>query len=262
MSIESTPKTATSPEVRFHCTGCGACCRGRYVALSLDEAIAWLKRGHQIAIICEALSEPTHGGDDARNAHAKSRSAKAISGRLPIRIIPIFAADVLAGCPNLGDDDLCQIYDVRPLVCRIYPSEINPFIVLRAANKDCPEEAWAYGEAIIASDGSRPSSLVDLVDRSYRADVDEAHLKLQICNALGLGVTALKDDGFVIHSPRVSDFLAAISVVVRGQFVIESNWAIQVAGEVSKRLLLNQDAKLLVQPDNNAQQFVALVAPG
>jgi Fe-S-cluster containining protein len=56
-----------------------------------------------------------------------------------------FAAFNQGACRHLGSDMRCAIYERRPLVCRIYPLEINPHIPLRAENKDCPAQVWETG---------------------------------------------------------------------------------------------------------------------
>ena len=69
--------------------------------------------------------------DDQQAAHRRRRSFAAMSGRLPVRIVVILAADISGACPNLKHDLRCGIYERRPLVCRIYPAEINPFILTK-----------------------------------------------------------------------------------------------------------------------------------
>ncbi|WP_367889644.1 YkgJ family cysteine cluster protein [Burkholderia sp. L27(2015)] len=39
----------------------------------------------------------------------------------------------------------CGIYEQRPLVCRIYPAEISPFVELTPMHKACPPDAWTPG---------------------------------------------------------------------------------------------------------------------
>ncbi len=51
---------------------------------------------------------------------------------------------------GLARQDRCGIYEERPLVCRIYPAEISPFITLDPADKVCPPEMWEAGEIIVS----------------------------------------------------------------------------------------------------------------
>jgi Fe-S-cluster containining protein len=87
--------------LRFHCTGCGACCTGgvdHVVETSATErsairahlgiSEAWFRRRY-----LEHLDETTFG----------------------IRL----EAD--GRCPFLGRDNRCRIYPVRPRQCRTYP---------------------------------------------------------------------------------------------------------------------------------------------
>lgn len=87
--------------LRFHCTGCGACCTGgtdHYVETSapereairafLDISPAWFRRRYL------------------------TRVDETITG---IRL----NAD--GRCPFLGRDNRCRVYPVRPRQCRTYP---------------------------------------------------------------------------------------------------------------------------------------------
>ncbi|MEZ1909209.1 YkgJ family cysteine cluster protein, partial [Pseudomonas aeruginosa] len=76
------------------------------------------------------------------------------------------------------DNDLCTIYDQRPLVCRIYPVEINPHIPLRPDNKDCPPEAWQQGPELIHGTQVVDAELEALVQASRQADRDDIAAKV------------------------------------------------------------------------------------
>jgi Fe-S-cluster containining protein len=130
-------------DIHFECTRCGNFCRNSRLALTIAEAETWLDDGHDVQVLCEAtpwLTDPAHA--DAIAQHRLRRSFSAASGELPLRIVVILAANLVGACPNLGPDDLCRIHARRPLVCRIYPAEINPFVALVPGNKGCPAEAW------------------------------------------------------------------------------------------------------------------------
>jgi hypothetical protein len=64
------------------------------------------------------------------------------SGNTQAFVAITFAAYNAGRCRNLDEDNLCRIYERRPLVCRIYPMEINPHIPLNPAAKDCPPQSW------------------------------------------------------------------------------------------------------------------------
>jgi len=87
--------------LRFHCTGCGACCTGgvdHYVAVTAGEqnairaflglTVAWFRRRY--------LEHDADGTPGIRlNADGR--------------------------CPFLGADNRCHVYPVRPRQCRTYP---------------------------------------------------------------------------------------------------------------------------------------------
>jgi len=190
--------------VRFACVGCGACCRGRFVPLTLNEAVTWLKRGHGVAVMLEAFDESLWPDGSPEFTYNAGRSAAVPCASGTLRVTVILAANALPECPNLQQDGLCGIYLERPLVCRIYPMEINPFIRLEPAAKDCPPESWEQG-TLLASD----QGLATLVQQSRQADHDDALRKVALCESLGLTVAGWKGNGLVIHQPSVEDLLAA-----------------------------------------------------
>jgi Fe-S-cluster containining protein len=200
-------------DVHFGCTGCGACCRHDKLPLTVGEAVAWLGRGHRVQVLCDAVpwpSEPAAG--DLPAAHRARRSVAAVSGTMPTRVTVVLAADTNTACPNLGDDQRCTIYDRRPLVCRVYPFEINPFVALDAARKSCPPEAWS-GERPLAQQRSRllDRRVADDVELSRRTDERDAPTKARLCAALGYQWAALANEGFAVYSPPVAVLLAALA---------------------------------------------------
>lgn len=195
---------------RFNCVGCGACCKGRFIPLTLGEARQWLERGHDVVILLEAFAQPYWSASEQEYQHSLLRSAQVSCGATQVQVTAIFAAYALTQCPNLGSDDLCGIYEDRPLVCRIYPMEINPFIELEPQNKDCPPEAWESGE-IIFKDAAQDPTLSSLIQASRLADRADARTKVSICNRMGINVAAWKSDAFVIHFPAPDQFLEAVN---------------------------------------------------
>ena len=194
---------------RFNCVGCGACCKGRFIPLTLIEARQWLERGHDVAILLEAFKQPFWLASEQEYQHSLLRSAQVSCGNTQVQVTAIFAANALGQCPNLQANDLCSIYEERPLVCRIYPMEINPFIELKPQNKDCPSEAWEHGE-IIANDTGPDSSLNSLIQLSRLADRADARAKVSICNRVGINVAAWKAEALVIQFPAREQLLQAI----------------------------------------------------
>jgi Fe-S-cluster containining protein len=190
-------------DVHFGCTMCGKCCHGLKLPLGADEALAWVERGGSVQVLCEAIPWPGEPSiDDLPAQHKRRRSFEASSGELPIRVIAILVASFEGACPNLQPDMRCGIYDERPVVCRIYPAEINPFLSLMPERKACPPEAWAREQPVLVSQ----SRVVDaetfaLIQQSRAMDVRDADIKKRLCTYLGIAATALSNEGFVIHSP-------------------------------------------------------------
>ncbi|NYH14782.1 YkgJ family cysteine cluster protein [Paraburkholderia bryophila] len=199
-------------DIDFECTMCGKCCHDLRLPLTVKEAFAWLERGDNVQIMCEALpwlEEPP--ADNLQAAHKRRRSFAAMSGSLPTRVVAILAATHAGPCPNLQPDMRCGIYEQRPLVCRIYPAEINPFIELTPTHKACPPEAWTPGLPPLM----RAGKLIDadtfaLIQQSRESDENDLAIKQQVCALLGIDQAAVSNEGFVAHSPDPIDLLAAL----------------------------------------------------
>ncbi|CAB3694662.1 YkgJ family cysteine cluster protein [Paraburkholderia rhynchosiae] len=197
-------------DIDFECTACGKCCHDLRLPLTLAEASDWLARGGQMELICEAIpwpAEPEPG--NAQASYKRARSTPAMSGSLPVRVSVILVAAFAGACPNLRADMLCGIYDERPLVCRIYPAEINPFVSLTPENKACPVEAWQRKPL------QRQGVLVDettrrWIEESRRATELEAPLRMRLCQELAVTHAALANEGFVIHAPESSALRTAL----------------------------------------------------
>jgi Fe-S-cluster containining protein len=230
--------------------------------LTLGEAEAWLRRGHRVSILLEAFAIQEGQGDMARYRHDASRGASVRSGNIDICVIAIFAADITAGCPNLGEGNACQIYQDRPLVCRIYPLEINPFTTFGTDQKDCPPEAWdaSQGEEVIQADGQLIPSIKQLVEASRRADQSEALTKVRICEELDLRVTAWKGCGFVIHKPDADDLMAAISRASALQPSSAKPWSVRVHGQRLTDKLRQMQAELYPEDGDHRHLYIPMVA--
>lgn len=208
---------ATEPEgtnsvddINFACTTCGQCCHDLRLPLTIAEAIDWLKRGGQLELLCEAVPWPVEPeASNAQAAYKRARSSAVLSGTLPVRVSIILTAAFAGACPNLRVDMLCGIYEERPLVCRIYPAEINPFVPLMPENKACPPEAWQttplQQQGVLVD-----ATIYQLVQQSRLASQLETPLRMRICRELGLAHAALANEGFVIHTPAREALLAAL----------------------------------------------------
>ncbi|WP_375739307.1 YkgJ family cysteine cluster protein [Pseudomonas boanensis] len=231
--------------VKFACVGCGACCRGRFVPLPQDEAFAWLARGGEVAILLEAfLLEPARS-HEPRYAHDSGRAGIGRSGSADLNVIAIFAGVAQPQCPNLGANNLCAIYAERPLVCRIYPMEINPFIPLNPSAKDCPPESWgsADSEVLIATDRRVNPEFAALIEDSREADRRDAASKLPICQALGYSVAGWKGNGLTLYLPERQRLVEAYSAAAQRP-VIASQWTVQVQGTALEDSLQRRGIRL------------------
>lgn len=191
----------------FHCVGCGACCKGRFIPLTLDEARQWLQRGHDVAVLLEAFEQTTWPQSAEAYAYNVQRATPVECGSQTLQVTAIFAGQAIPRCPNLREDDLCGIYAERPQVCRIYPMEINPFIPLRISDKDCPPQSWAPQE-VLATDGD--AELNQAIAHSRQADRADAARKVAVCEALGFTSAAWKGNGLAIYFPTRDALLRAV----------------------------------------------------
>jgi Fe-S-cluster containining protein len=199
-------------DIHFGCTQCGKCCRDTKVPLTVAEAIKWLNRGHEVQLLCEASPWPGALDGEPRAAHFKRRSFAVMSGSMPTRVVVMLVANIVGACPNLLSNMRCRIYEDRPLVCRIYPAEINPLVALKRENKACPPEAWATDLPLL----QRGELLMDRlmsrdIEMSRAADVLDAGVKSRLCLALDLVHTALVHEAVLVYSPTAQALLSALS---------------------------------------------------
>lgn len=214
--------------VRFACNGCGDCCKGRLIPLTLSETRAWLQRGHEVAVLLEAFDESSWPGEQARQAYNAGRAGQVSSGAVRLNVIAILAGNALSRCPNLDDQDQCSIYAERPLVCRIYPMEVNPFIELKPEAKGCPPEVWQTGE-IIFTDHVVDPLLAQQIDQSRAADRQDAAAKVALCESLGMTVAAWKDNALAIYLPENARVAEAIQRFDAGAVAsVPANWSVRV----------------------------------
>jgi Fe-S-cluster containining protein len=216
----------------FSCVGCGKCCNDHHVPLTLPEARMWAADGGQVIVLVEGFLGNGLGLPVQQREHAERRSVSVRSGASEAHIAITFAAYNVGPCRNLDDDNLCRIYERRPLVCRIYPMEINPHIPLNTAVKECPPESWEKGPDLIVGGELVDQELVGLIQRSRQADRDDIRTKDAICALLGIRTTALKGDGFTAYLPDMTAFASVIDQVA-AQPLAESgaDWLFHVSGE-------------------------------
>ncbi|MFM9381718.1 YkgJ family cysteine cluster protein [Pseudomonas sp. UV AK001] len=216
----------------FSCVGCGKCCTDHHVPLTLAEARMWAADGGQVIVLVEAFLANGLGLPAEQREHAQRRSAVVRSGTSDAHVAITFAAYNVGPCRNLDEDKLCRIYDRRPLVCRIYPAEINPHIALNPAAKDCPPESWEQGPELIVGGELVDQELVTLIQRSRQADRNDIRIKDAICGQLGIRATALKGDGFTAYLPDMGVFASVIDQVTAQPLAAgDSQWLFHVSGD-------------------------------
>ncbi|MHC8307208.1 YkgJ family cysteine cluster protein [Pseudomonas sp. PB3P13] len=216
----------------FSCVGCGKCCTDHHVPLTLAEAQMWAADGGQVIVLVEAFLDNGLGLPLQQREHAERRSAQVHSGKSNAHVAITFAAFNAGRCRNLDEENLCRIYERRPLVCRIYPMEINPHIPLNTAVKECPPESWQKGPALIIGGELVDQELAGLIQRSRQADRDDIRTKEAICALLGIRTTALKGDGFTAYLPQMSAFTTAIDQIAQQPLAGTcGEWLFHVSGD-------------------------------
>jgi hypothetical protein len=170
----------------------------------------WAADGGQVIVLVEAFLGNGLGLPAHQREHAQRRSAQVRSANADAYIAITFAAYNVGACRNLDEDNLCRIYERRPLVCRIYPMEINPHIPLNPTIKECPPESWKKGPELIVGGELVDRELSQLIQRSRQADRDDIQAKVAICASLGIRTTALKGDGFTAYLPDSSELISII----------------------------------------------------
>ncbi len=204
--------------INFSCTMCGRCCHGLRLPIGVDEAVAWLRDGGQVQLFCEAIPWPAEPPADNLLAWYKRRRAfAATSGQLPLRVIVSLMATFTDACPNLLPDFRCGIYERRPRACRVYPAEVNPFVVLERDAKLCPPEAWESAQVLKNDDGTwaDPEVAASVVGMQ-EADARDADVKARLCAILGVARSGLSNEGVVIHAPDGQRLLAALEQATAG----------------------------------------------
>ena len=209
----------------------------------------WAADGGQVIVLVEAFLGNGLGLPAQQREHAERRSLVVRSGTAEAHVAITFAAYNVGRCRNLDEENLCRIYERRPLVCRIYPAEINPHIPLNPAAKDCPPESWQQGPLLIVGGELVDQELLELIQRSRQADRDDIRIKDAICAALGIRTTALKGDGFTAYLPQMDAFAAVIDQVAAQPLNTESSeWLFHLSGDDVAGQLVAAGAQVVTEP--------------
>ncbi|WP_025129478.1 YkgJ family cysteine cluster protein [Pseudomonas sp. PH1b] len=217
---------------QFSCVGCGKCCNDHHVPLTLTEARAWAADGGQVIVLVEAFLGNGLGLPAQQREHAERRSCRVPSGSTEAYVAITFAAYNVGPCRNLDEEQRCRIYERRPLVCRIYPMEINPHIPLNPQAKECPTQSWEQGPQLILGGELVDLELAELIRRSRQADRDDIPTKTAICALLGIRTTALKGDGFTAYLPDMTALARAIDQIqAQPPEASSQSWRFHLSGE-------------------------------
>ena len=209
----------------------------------------WAADGGQVIVLVEAFLGNGLGLPAQQREHAERRSALVRSGTIDAHVAITFAAYNVGPCRNLDEDNLCRIYERRPLVCRIYPAEINPHIPLTPAAKDCPPESCQQRPVLIAGGELVDQALVELIQRSRQAGCDDIGIKDAICEMLGIRTTALNGDGFTAYLPNIEAFAAVIDQVTAQPLTMApSEWVFHLSGDDVAGQVLAAGAQVVTEP--------------
>ncbi len=100
----------------FRCTGCGNCCRGTYICITDEDARRLAEgTGRPIDEVVYFASPGEIAFDKRHPWWVKFERRRAVM-TLPRR---------RGACTFLRDDNLCGVYEHRPLVCRAHPFDVT-----------------------------------------------------------------------------------------------------------------------------------------
>ena len=123
--------------LNFRCTCCGNCCREPIVLVTDTDVTRVLQHTQQDASEVVAFYKPKDIDWSTKNpGWIRFGSGK--------RIMGLRRTD--KGCQYLGEDDLCTIYEHRPITCRRYPFDLefdedDEIELLKISDAvDCPYE--------------------------------------------------------------------------------------------------------------------------
>jgi hypothetical protein len=155
----------------------------------------------------------------------------------------------------------CRIYRRRPLVCRIYPAEINPFIQLDPTTKSCPPEAWTSSKLLVLDNRVVDPEVQSLIERSRQTDENDVPRKERLSALLGINVAALAGDGFVIYNPDASTLLAALRSVRDGTLngkPSQQPWRLHSSSPATTEMLRAAGADVVTKASEHLYSFVPL----
>ncbi|MCZ6632336.1 MAG: YkgJ family cysteine cluster protein [bacterium] len=127
--------------LHFRCTCCGNCCREPIVLVTDEDIRRVIHRTGQKAAEVVDFYKPSE------IAWGKDQPGW-IQLKVGLRIMGLRRTE--EGCQYLGEDDLCTIYEHRPVTCRRYPFDVEfgekgEIQLLSISNSvECPYELDGY----------------------------------------------------------------------------------------------------------------------
>ena len=228
--------------LNFTCVGCGRCCHGLRLPLSIAEAILWIERGGTVEVMCDAA--PRIDDEDPQARHRAARAIAGRSGGLPLRVSIQLVAVFDGPCPNLLPDMRCGAYHVRPDACRIYPAELRPGRAVVPQDKACPPESWGEGRPPFLDDtaGVRDLETAAAIARARAAGLDDLAAKARLAAMLGIDRAALVNEGLVIWRIASDDLLSALRRARAAAMVPAMEWSLVSAREETRAMIADAEA--------------------
>jgi Fe-S-cluster containining protein len=228
-------------DIRFDCVRCGKCCHDLKLPLSVEEAIAWAGRGHQVQFLCEARPPPSAGGPaDPLQRYRAERAFPARCGSLVLHVHVLLVASFAGPCPHLRSDNRCGDYERRPRACRIYPAEVVPGIDVRPQAKACPPEAWADDQPWLMRGGAPVSADTRrLIGEHRTATRQDVAARTVACDLLGADKAAWANEGFAVYAPPSDLAVAALEAARSSKHHVggERRWSIVTNRQQTLRLM-------------------------
>ena len=154
------PVLQGTEHLRFHCTGCGACCRSLRVAIThFDLARLMSALGVEAAELVEFLAP----GAVDMSGEPETFVELGVGRRLMV------LAQRDGACKLLALDDRCSAYDARPDDCRQFPFDLAEEPDGRSLTLTLlPLEGCDYERSTPADLGAREHAIVDGDETRFR----------------------------------------------------------------------------------------------
>ena len=193
-------KAACPEQVRCE-VACADCCHAPF-DVSLVEALYLntqfnkrFPKGDSRYLLTEAANRP-----DREHYRLNHKAWKAVKAGVPEeRIVEDFARERIR-CALLADDNRCQMYDARPVTCRLYGAPLNVGGKLRVCGKSGFEPGGKYPAVNIARLQER---LLELSRRvAERAGSKEAYVGEMLVPVSMAMLSSYDEEFFALKEPK------------------------------------------------------------